>query len=282
MQESVDALAQGRQANLRPLTDDRFTPREGALDEAQHETMAREAVDEVARENGDDVAASSGERDTLSGAIDPDEYAAQRFSKRVSEDMLSPEVMADVVAKHGLTDIADKKSGMNGVKLFHGDSVISKDTGVDSIIQPAQDIINTARPKGETNVNRSEAFKAWSESLGGSAREIARRAREAFSRIGGSKSDRERAARREAEGLRRAESVEPGSVRERNGSDPQHLREDRFNSPDENAAAEFKKVADKHNLTPAQRERYAPKINRDELSLPCNPNTCHLRIRRYR
>ena len=54
----MDALAQGRQANLRPLTDDRFTPREGALDEAQRETMAREAVDEIARENGDEVAAS--------------------------------------------------------------------------------------------------------------------------------------------------------------------------------------------------------------------------------
>lgn len=55
MQEAVDALAKGRQAELRPLNEDQFTPREGDLTPAERETMAREAVDEVARENGEVV-----------------------------------------------------------------------------------------------------------------------------------------------------------------------------------------------------------------------------------
>ena len=171
--------------------------------------------------------------------------------------------VAEILAKpeYKLTDVADKKSGQNGSKLFHGDSAIIKGSDVDSIIQPAQDIINTARPKGEVNVKRSEAFKAWSESLGGAAREIAGRAKQAFSDWGTTRQDRESAARREAEALRRDVSGRPEAAQRSDlGENAGHI------NPDNAAAAKFKAVADKHNLSPELRQKYAPKIYKDDLT----------------
>lgn len=78
MQEAVDALATGRQANIKELSDTDFVPRDGDMTPAQRDAEVKNILDEMDREN--DVA-DGGVRSL--GDVDPEANRMARFYKDI-------------------------------------------------------------------------------------------------------------------------------------------------------------------------------------------------------
>lgn len=146
MQEAVDALATGRQANIKELSDTDFVPRDGDMTPAQRDAEVKNILDEMDRENdvadgGDEFAfvALGADEKLLAEAIEKGKKDVQRYINAVG--------LQDIPHLKDINDAARKGSG-----IYAGTKNIEKGVATAEQLDDADALVEVNKKLGKPDV----------------------------------------------------------------------------------------------------------------------------------